>query len=75
MILGPAVSSFARGGASGGLIGGLIGGVGAHYAAGLIGLDATVQARLLDWISCLAIGGLGGGSLGLVFGRVLKPRS
>ena len=75
-VLGPVVSKALGGGGTQGLIGGILGGVGAHFGADAAGIGGLLgDSALMGHIQSLLEGGVGGGLLGLIAGKVLGGNS
>jgi len=70
--LGPIVSKVLGGGGTQGLLGGLLGGVGAHFGADAAGIPALLgDSAMLGHVQSLLQGGVGGGVLGVLAGKVM----
>jgi len=70
--LGPIVSKFLGGGGTQGLLGGLLGGVATHFGADAASIPALLgDGALMGNIQSLLQGGVGGGVLGLIAGKVM----
>lgn len=70
--LGPIVSKVLGGGGTQGLVGGLLGGVAAHFGADAAGIQGLLgNSMVMGAIQSLLQGGVGGGVLGLIAGKVL----
>lgn len=70
--LGPIVSKVLGGGGTQGLVGGLLGGVATHFGADAANIPNMLgDSAMLGHVQSLLEGGVGGGVLGLIAGKVL----
>lgn len=73
--LGPIVSKLLGGGGTQGLLGGVLGGVGAHFGADAASVGNLLGDGAMAHVQSLLEGGIGGGVLGLIAGKVLGGNS
>lgn len=74
-VLGPIVSKVLGGGGTQGLVGGLLGGVATHFGADAANIPALLgDSAMLGHVQSLLQGGVGGGVLGLIAGKVLGKK-
>ncbi len=72
-VLGPIITRLAGGNMTGGLLGGILGGVAAHFGADAAGLQPLLgDTALMLHIQNFLEGGVGGGILAMLAGRVMK---
>jgi len=75
-VLGPIVSKVLGGGGTQGLLGGLVGGAATHFGADAANIPAMLgDGALMGNVQNLLQGGLGGGVLGTIAGKVMGGNS